>query len=177
MGESAYLTRQAQLAKQAMGRAASELGAVAARAADPRPWAQHHPWMTLGASAVAGFVATALLVPSKEQSALKRLAEIERALNPQPPAPKHPSKGDNGNVESGEHGYKTGRQSFGRALMTEVIGALKPAIISLISAGVSAKAAKPSEAEMQAAATAADYNQGNVGPGGMPPPDSGLPQS
>jgi len=48
---------------------------------DPKAWAREHPWVTIGAAAVAGFAATAALVPSKEEQALKKLAAIERALN------------------------------------------------------------------------------------------------
>ncbi len=147
-----------------MSRAASDLASSLAKAANPRVLMQSHPWATLGASTVAGFVATTLLVPSKEEQALKKLAAIERALNPPPPPP--PPKAD-GKPESGEAGYKSGRQGITRAIMGEVIGALKPALVSLLTAGVTATAAKPSQSEMQAAAAAEDHNQSMGGtPGG-----------
>ena len=62
----------------------SGLKGALAEGADPRLWARQYPWATLGVSAIAGFVATSILVPSREQQALKKLAEIERALNPEP---------------------------------------------------------------------------------------------
>ena len=43
--------------------------------------------------------------------------------------------------------------------MGEMIGAIKPAVISLLTSGVTAKAVKPSEAEMQAAAAKEDADQ------------------
>jgi hypothetical protein len=45
-------------------------------------------------------------------------------------------------------------------LAREAIGAVKPAIISLLTAGVTAKAAKPTQDEMEAAAESADAKQG-----------------
>lgn len=163
VGESVYLTRQAQLAKQAMRQTVADMGSLAAQGADPRQWMQQCPWATLGASAVAGFAATVLLVPSKEQQALKKLAAIERALQPPPPPKAKVKVESDGEPESGEAGYKTGRQSFTRALLGELIGAMKPAVISLLTAGVTATASKPTQSEMQAAAAAGEANAANAG--------------
>ena len=71
---------------------------------------RQYPWLTLGASTVAGFVATSLLVPSKEDQALKKLAKIERALNPAAPAAAKPADGDGDSAQD----YKKGKQSFTR---------------------------------------------------------------
>ena len=171
VGEAAYLTRQAQLAKQAISQTLGEMTGAAGRAVDPRLWTQHYPWATLGAMAVAGFVTTSLLVPSKEQQALKRLAAIERALNPSPPPPAPPARDSmsvdgNGKAPSGEHAYKAGKQGIGRAILGEVIGALKPAVVSLLTAGVTAATTKPSHEDMKAAAHAADAERGGAGPFG-----------
>jgi hypothetical protein len=45
-------------------------------------------------------------------------------------------------------------------LMGEVLKAVRPAVVSLLTAGVTAKAAKPSHEEMKAAAAAEDQEQG-----------------
>ena len=45
------------------------------------------------------------------------------------------------------------------AILGEVVGAIKPALISLLTSGVTASAVKPTEAEMQAAAAQEDANQ------------------
>ena len=113
-----------------------------------------YPWLTLGASAVAGFAATAMVVPSKEEQALRKLAKIERALNPAPPPKK--TDEDEETADEGAKGYKSGRTSFTRTILGEVIKAIQPAILSMLTAGVTAHAAKPSEEEMQAAAAAED---------------------
>jgi hypothetical protein len=111
-----------------------------------------------------------VLVPSREQQALKKLAEIERALNPEPrrraerELDEHPDSVDG---KAGAEGYKSGRQSFMTALLGEAIKAVRPALISLLTAGVTAKATKPSEEEMKAAAAAEDRDQDMAaGPGG-----------
>jgi hypothetical protein len=90
---------------------------------DPRAWTQEHPWMALGAAAVAGFVATTAIVPSHEQQALKKLAAIEKALNPPPPR----SNGDAKHEKPGLLG----------TILHEAIGALRPVLMSLMAASVS----------------------------------------
>src|SRR5437016_9533541 len=75
--EADFLTLQQEHAKAAIGRVVSEIKGALAEGADPRAWVQQYPWATLGASAVAGFVAATMLIPSREQQALKKLAEIE----------------------------------------------------------------------------------------------------
>lgn len=60
----------------ALAEAAGHLGT----AADPRAWVRTHPWATLGAGAVAGFLAAATVVPSRKQSMERRLKVLERSL-------------------------------------------------------------------------------------------------
>jgi hypothetical protein len=164
--EADFLTLQQEHAKAAIGRVMGELKGALAEGVDPRAWMQQYPWATLGVSAVAGFVATTMLVPSREQQALKKLAEIERALNPPPrrreerERDEHPDSVDG---KAGADDYKAGKQSFMTALLGEAIKAVRPALISLLTAGVTAKAAKPSEEEMQAAAAAEDQKQAMSG--------------
>ena len=133
----------------------SDLGADLGQAANPGPLMRKHPWLTIGASVVAGFAASAALVPSKEQQALRKLAKIERALNPAPPPKKKDDDGDEP-ADQGAKDFKTGRTSFTRTLLGEVIKAVQPALLSMLTAGISAHAAKPSQEEMQAAAAAED---------------------
>ena len=167
--EADFLTLQQEHAMAAIGRVVSDLKGALAEGADPRAWMQQYPWATLGVSAVAGFVATTMLVPSREQQALKKLAEIERALNPPPrrreerERDEHPDSVDG---KAGADDYKAGKQSFMTALLGEAIKAVRPALISLLTAGVTAKAAKPSEEEMKAAAAAEDQDQANAGGAG-----------
>jgi hypothetical protein len=154
--EAAFLAQQAVDAKAAISAVLSDLGGDLARAAHPGHLMKKYPWLTLGASAVAGFAATAALVPSKEEQALKKLAKIERALNPEPPLKKKQQDNESTPSEENVKNYKSGRSSLTRTLLGEVIKAVQPAIVSMLTAGIAAKEAKPSEAEMQAAAAAED---------------------
>src|SRR5215469_9916187 len=74
LSESQFLAQQAEMARQAMTRSLSEIKTRLGQGADPRAWAKEFPWITVGAPAVAGFVAASTLIPSKDQQALKRLA-------------------------------------------------------------------------------------------------------
>src|SRR5688572_13010091 len=160
--ESAFLAQQAADAKAAISRTLSEIGAALGSGASVGNLTRQYPWLTLGASTVAGFVATAMLVPSKEDQALKKLARIERALNPPPPKPEPaaPMSADGANQ------YKAGSQSFMRTILGEVIKAVQPAVVSLLTAGVTAQAAKPSQEEIKAHAEAAVQDQQGGPPNG-----------
>lgn len=153
--ESAYLARQAADARAAISATLARIGADLGQTASVAAWARHYPLITVGASAAAAFVATAVLVPSKEQQALSRLAKIERALHPSPPRKREDDATDGDDAGK----FKTGRQSFARSILGEVIKAVQPALLSLLTASVTAHAAKPSQEDMQAAAAAEDPGQ------------------
>lgn len=161
--EADFLTLQQEHAKAAIGRVVSELKGALADGANPKEWMQQYPWATLGVSAVAGFVATTLLVPSREQQALKKLAEIERALNPGRAERERDDHPDSIDGKAGADDYKAGKQSFMTSLLGEAIKAVRPALISLLTAGVTAKAAKPSPEEIQAQAAGAAQDHGAGG--------------
>jgi hypothetical protein len=173
--EADFLTLQQEHAKKAIARAAAEIKDALAQGVDPGAWMKQYPWATLGASAVAGFVATAMLVPSKEQQALKKLAAIERALNPPPPRRHEPDDVGSVDGKQGAHDYKSGRSGMLTSIMGEVIGAIKPALISLLTSGVTASAVKPSPEEMQAAAQAG--SQAGAGAGAAAGADAGASAS
>src|SRR5438132_512560 len=96
LGESAFLSAEARHARDAMGEAAARLKEHLKAAADPHWLTRRHPWAALGAAAVAGFAAGAAAIPSKEQQAMKKLAEFERLLHGPPPesAPPPPTSGN-----------------------------------------------------------------------------------
>ena len=114
--EADYLTQQAEDAKAAIARTFTAIAQGLGQGVNPLQWARQYPWATLGASAVAGFVAASLLIPSKEDQALRKLAAIERALNPPPPRPSRKErdedeKSDDLSVDgrSAAKDYKSGR--------------------------------------------------------------------
>jgi hypothetical protein len=128
LNESEYLAQQAEAARLAMTHAWTQIKARLGQGVAPQAWAKEYPWITVGAAAVAGFVATAALVPSKEAQALKKLAAIERALNP---GPAHEEPHANGN------GKKEG-QGIMATVLHEVLNIAKPVLLSMMSAGIGA---------------------------------------
>lgn len=59
--ESEFLKQEAQQARQAIDRSLEELKTSLRTAADLRLWAQHHPWLTVGAAGAAGLAAGAAI--------------------------------------------------------------------------------------------------------------------
>lgn len=127
-----FLKEQAANAKAAIKQALGDFGKGLGHGVDPRAWTQEYPWISLGAAAVAGFVAASALVPSKEQQALKRLARIEKALHPE----QHPATHER--VES--DGKKVEKKGFLAAITGDLIKAVGPALASALTAGMTAQA-------------------------------------
>jgi hypothetical protein len=140
-GESEFLTKQAADAKAAIGSVVNDLKQDLAKSIDPRGWVQTAPWTTLAAGAVAGFVAAAVAVPSKEDQALKRLRKLEEALNP------HPRRDTVDTAVNGDHARKveTGQSSFLAGLAGQVLRAVQPVLMSALTAGITAKTVKDDE--------------------------------
>src|SRR6187455_580325 len=70
--EAQFLQQQAELAKAAIARTFQRFAAELGQGANPIEWAKEYPWISVGAAAVAGFVAANVLIPSKEDQALKK---------------------------------------------------------------------------------------------------------
>ncbi len=144
--ESAYLSQQAVAARAAMARAAHEMKASLAKGANPVAWAHAHPWIGVGAGAVAGFVAAVTLVPSKEEQALRRLRRIEAALNPN-----KPSHEENGN--SNGHGKE--HKGWIGLILKELLGVVGPLLANVLNSQIPPGAATdPQSADPQGSSNA-----------------------
>jgi len=128
--ESEYLAQQAQAAQAALGQAWDEFKSKLGHGVDPKAWARQHPWMAIGGAAVAGFAATAALVPSKEQQALRKLAELERALHPPMLQP------TNGDAKKAKAGILT-------TIALEAFALLRPVLASILTAQMGGGQAPP----------------------------------
>jgi hypothetical protein len=126
LSEAQFLQQQAELAKEAIARTFKQVTAGLGQGANPVEWAKEYPWVSVGAAAVAGFVAANMLIPSKEDQALKKLARLERALSAPPPPVIDGSTPDK---DPAKHGVLYG-------LMNQALKAIQPAIISAITAHV-----------------------------------------
>ena len=134
LSESEYLARQAQEAKAAIARAWNDFSMGLAQGVDPREWTRDYPLTALSTALAAGFVAAVALVPSKEDQALKKLAKLERAINPPPGRERlMASMAEDGSEKAKQKGM------LGE-LLNGIARTLGPALGSAISAAVAAKA-------------------------------------
>ena len=150
LSEAEFLKRQADDAKAALAQTFAEMKAKLAEGANPVEWAREYPWVSLGVAAAAGFIGTTLVVPSREQQALAKLAAIEKALNP--PKPQSTNHETHGKPGTSEH-------SLGMTILREVLAIVRPILLSLLTAGIAGRNARPSEAEMEAAAANQQANE------------------
>jgi hypothetical protein len=128
LSEAEFLKRQADDAKAAISQSLSDLTAKLRNGVDPLVWARQYPWISLGVAAAAGFVGTSMVVPSREQQALAKLAAIERAVNAKP-ADHHEQNGK----------PATSHESILKVILHEVFAILQPVVLSLITAGLTVR--------------------------------------
>lgn len=129
--ESEFLQHEAQQARQAIERSLEELKASLHTAADLRLWAQHHPWLTVGAASAAGFAAGAAITSAA------------RGSPPTAAAAASPTSG-NGHFAAGQSAFTGGQsappQPQPSALWTALMGPMfdlaKFAIQSAIAAAM-----------------------------------------
>jgi hypothetical protein len=126
-GEAEFLKRQADQAAIAMNRAITEAKARLGQGLSLPTIARDYPLATVAAGLVAGFVTASAITPSKRDSALKRLAEIERALHPEGTGP----ASVNGHA-------KPAGPSFATTALKEVFSLVRPMLASGLSAMVAA---------------------------------------
>ncbi|HVT82229.1 MAG TPA: hypothetical protein VHM90_16420, partial [Phycisphaerae bacterium] len=139
-------------ARKAMSRALNVMGQNLGQSVDPRAWARTHPWATLAGAAVGGFAAAAALTPTQEQTALRRIRELERALN----------VGRDVEIPADAVKPKTEKGVLS-ALLREVMKSAGPIISSTLAGAVAGKQASPQPVDASDAASTMDqpYAAGN----------------
>jgi hypothetical protein len=143
LSEAEYIQQRAEEAQKALSRTAKLLGENLTRSINPAAWTEQHPWIMVGSAAAAGFLAT-FLIPSKEQREekriIRRLAAIERAVAPRPVVSGQKHDEDN-----------PAKNGIFKGFLNEALKAVRPAIMSAITAGISAKAVTDDEKDKQPA--------------------------
>ena len=132
--EAEFLQREAARARAAIGQALADLGENLKATADPHVLTRDHPWLAISTAAVAGFAAAVTLIPSKEQQALRAMAELERARNAPPPS--SPGTTDQPGASTAPAG------SIFASITTEVLKTVRPLLTTLITAGISRLASR-----------------------------------
>lgn len=122
--EAEILQQEAAKARAAIGEAFADLGQSLKATVDPHQLTRDHPWVAISTAVVAGFAAAVTLIPSKEQQALRALAELERARHAPPTPP--PATSDNSVPAGGLFG----------SISAEVLKMVRPLLTTLLSAGI-----------------------------------------
>ncbi len=135
--EGAYLSQQADSAKAAIARAVGEMKSSLLKGSSPAAWTRADPWLGVGAGAAAGLVAGLMLVPSREEQALRRLRKIEAALHPE----KSPSK------ENGKSDGAPAHKGWIGLILKELLGVVGPLIANVLNAQTSAATAEPQSSD------------------------------
>jgi hypothetical protein len=128
LSEAEFLKREADRAKAAISQAFSELGQSLKATADPHVLTRDHPWLAISTAAVAGFAAAVTMIPSREQQALRALAELERARHAPPPAPPASPESDKSAAAAG---------GILGSIAAEALKTIRPLLTTLLSAGIS----------------------------------------
>jgi hypothetical protein len=144
--EADLLAREAAAAQAAVLGVLNDLKSGLTTAADPRAWAQQHPWVAVGASAAAGFAAAAMFVPSRDQKLKDKFSDLLSAVAPAP----HHQPGSNGDAKVEP---RSGGSSAMAMLMEPLIDVAKTAITSFVIGAVH-KSADDAQAAPRPAAPA-----------------------
>ena len=159
LSEAEFLAQEAARARAAIAGAFADLRKSVKSTVDPQALTRDHPWIAISTAAVAGFAAAVTLIPTKEQQALRALAELERARRapPQPDA-----------ATSDKHEEREGILGglFG-TILAEALKTLRPLITTLITTSI--KNAAGAGAPIPSDGAAAGSN-------GHSPDDQGEPE-
>ncbi len=153
-GERTFLTAEAGIAKEAMVAAWHDAKIAFARGVDPREWTGAHPLIALATAAVGGFAAACAVVPTKEGQALKKLAELQRAIHGLKPGEV---------VENGKDKVKADEAAARKlgiagVLSAEVLKAIRPLLTSVLTSLATAKAKPKSDYPANGETPSADTN-------------------
>jgi ElaB/YqjD/DUF883 family membrane-anchored ribosome-binding protein len=124
LSEAQILQKEAARARAAISEAFSDLSRNLKATVDPHGLTRDHPWLAVSGAAVAGFVAAVTLIPSKEQQAMRALAELERARNA-PPAASAPAS---------DNPARSG--SILGTIAAEALKTLRPLLTAVLSASI-----------------------------------------
>src|SRR5688572_13637287 len=148
--EAEFLQRQAEEAAKAISQVFGEFSKSLKDGIDPTLWTKEHPWAMVAGATVAGFAAAAMFVPSKEDQALRKLIAMEKALMPKGSRRgAHDGDGHDAGEDGGAKDFSKGRTGFLGAIGRQLLETIKPALMSALTAGITAKATVP-DAEYQA---------------------------
>ena len=131
--EAEFLTHEAQLARCAISVTIDDLKGSLKNAADPKLWAHHHPWMSVGVAAAAGFTLASAVKGSSG-------AGLDSLMGGQPAASTTTNP-----ITAAENGQS---KSLMGSLFNLARTALEASLISAIRAEGISRAAQPQPSEL-----------------------------
>ena len=142
VSEADYIARQTAEARAAISNTINAISTDMKDTVDIRLWTKQYPWLAVGAAVCAGFAAACAVVPSKKEEEKLNWEAVARHLRPEPkPEPPLTRETDG----QGTQAFATGRRSFWTGIALELISAVRPLIMSALTAGLAAKAGQPAE--------------------------------
>jgi len=138
--EPRYITVEAEKARAAMKRVTTDITNLVKGGVDLdfAGLVGQHPWVTLGASAAAGFLAASAVTPSRDQTLIDRL----KSLMPETTEPVMPGAGAAAAPASAAD-VKPGATG---SVMSHLLDAFKTAVVSTVTSAISAKVATTPDA-------------------------------
>ncbi len=128
LSEAEFLKQEAARAQAAIGHAFADLKQNLKATVDPHVLTRDHPWIAVSAAAVAGFATALTMVPTKEQQALRALAELERARHAPPPA--------RGGASDKHEAEGVASAGILATIAAELLKTLRPVLTTLLTAGI-----------------------------------------
>lgn len=117
-----------------MGQTLHEMTDALKDAANVRAWMGEYPWITLGASAVGGFVLASALTPTRDESLKERIKSLFPEAPPAPAGAAAP-----GPTQAAQAKAATAGGGMMSGVMVHVVDALKTALVSTLSSAVTSK--------------------------------------
>jgi hypothetical protein len=141
--EAQFLAAEEQATKAAMRATLADLRKDVGRGLNPLQWMRDHPWLSLIGWCIGGFATAAVVVPSKEEQALRKLRRLQEAMRPAPPKDAAEDKSKSDAAGHDGHGGWVG------TLLGELFRLLRPLLISLFTTIISAHTTPPPPASAQ----------------------------
>ena len=140
LGEAEFLKKQAEDATAAMTAVVHGIADSLKDAANPASWTREHPWPSLGAAAVLGFVAASAITPSKGQTWKERF----ETLFPDVPVDPNAAGPAAGSYAGGyaQQPPPQKKQSKMWSVAAPMLDMLKTALMTSISSALATKAAQ-----------------------------------
>jgi hypothetical protein len=148
--EAQYLLDQQTQAKAAMDRVVQDMKAAFSNGikdnAHLTEWLGAYPWISLGGSAVLGFLTASALTPAREESFKERLRSLMKETEEKEvDLTEKPAAKEKGTERAAKAAVKAQKPSYMESLASGLFDIVKTALVSTLSGAVAGKVADSNE--------------------------------